>query len=72
LNSVVVRPILAEEVQRRAELMQSHHYLGYRGIAGRALRYVASIEGQWVALNGWGREYAPQPAPGSWRASGIW
>ncbi len=54
LNSVIVRPILAAEAQRWAELMQSHHYLGYRGIAGRALRYVASIEGQWVALIGWG------------------
>jgi hypothetical protein len=34
--------------------VERHHYLGYRGIAGKALRYVATLEGEWVALMGWG------------------
>lgn len=54
LNRVVVRPIRADEAQRWAESVQRYHYLGYRGIAGRALRYVATLQGEWVALIGWG------------------
>jgi hypothetical protein len=36
------------------EYVQRYHYLGYRGIAGKALRYVAILEGEWVALLAWG------------------
>ncbi|HEX8959955.1 MAG TPA: ISAs1 family transposase [Geobacteraceae bacterium] len=35
-------------------LMACHHYLGFRGIVGEALRYVATLDGCWVALLGWG------------------
>lgn len=54
LGSVEVRPIRADEARRWVESVQRHHYLGYRGIAGKALRYVATLEGEWVALLGWG------------------
>jgi hypothetical protein len=54
LGSVIVRPIRSDEAQRWAQYMQQYHYLGYGGIAGRALRYVATLEEQWVALLGWG------------------
>ena len=49
-----VRPIHREEVERWGELMRRHHYLGYRGIAGRSVRYVAILDCRWVALIGWG------------------
>jgi hypothetical protein len=54
LRLVQVRPIHADEAARWVECVQQHHYLGYRGIAGKAVRYVATLEGQWVALLAWG------------------
>lgn len=33
--------------------MRRHHYLGFDGMVGESLRYVAEIDGQWVALLGW-------------------
>ena len=54
LASLSVGPIGAGQARLWADLMERHHYLGYRGIAGKALRYAAVLEGQWVALIGWG------------------
>jgi hypothetical protein len=34
--------------------MCEHHYLSLRAIVGEAMRYVALLEGEWVALIGWG------------------
>lgn len=34
--------------------MQFYHYLGLKWIAGKSLRYVALLDGEWVALLGWG------------------
>ena len=53
-DALVVRPILWDEVKLWGESMRRHHYLGYRGIAGRSLRYVAILDSRWVALLGWG------------------
>ena len=53
-DSVVVRPIHREEVKQWKEYLNRYHYLGCRGIAGRSLRYVATIGNRWVALLGWG------------------
>jgi hypothetical protein len=53
LARVRVRPIRAEERARWDALMQAHHYLGFSGMAGRALRQVAEAEGRWLALLGW-------------------
>jgi len=34
--------------------MGKHHYLGFHSLTGKTLKYVALLEGQWVALIGWG------------------
>ncbi len=34
-------------------LMQTHHYRGFRTLAGRDMRYVATLDGRWVALLRW-------------------
>jgi len=54
LKTVVVRPIQPEEEARWDELMKAHHYLGFRHLVGKTMKYVAEIKGQWVALLGWG------------------
>jgi hypothetical protein len=46
--------IKQQEVARWSDLMNRYHYLGYRSIAGQSLRYVATVEDEWVALIGWG------------------
>ncbi|MGH9653107.1 MAG: ISAs1 family transposase [Bryobacteraceae bacterium] len=43
----------ADEVARFDGLLDEHHFLG-RGLYGRALRYVAVEDGEWVALVGFG------------------
>ncbi|MCY4153653.1 MAG: DUF4338 domain-containing protein [Aestuariivita sp.] len=34
-------------------LMNTHHYLGFPQLAGRGLRYVATVDGQWLGLATW-------------------
>lgn len=53
LKQIIVRPILPGERQRWDALMRRHHYLGFAGMVGESLRYVAEGGGQWVALLGW-------------------
>jgi len=52
--SLVVRPVRQEERAAWRELMQQHHYLGFQHPVGQSLFYVASIDGNWVALICWG------------------
>ncbi|MDY0323568.1 MAG: ISAs1 family transposase [Candidatus Carbobacillus sp.] len=54
LSSLVVRPIEPEEETRWKQLMDKHHYLGFRQLVGESMKYVAELNGQWVALLGWG------------------
>jgi len=54
LNSLVVRPITPGEELIWNNLMREHHYLGFQSLTGKTLKYVALLEGQWVALIGWG------------------
>jgi hypothetical protein len=54
LKSLLVRPIVAHERNEWDSLMARHHYLGLRGIVGEAMRYVAILDGFWVAIIGWG------------------
>ncbi|OPX87165.1 MAG: Transposase DDE domain protein [Pelotomaculum sp. PtaB.Bin104] len=54
LNSLIVRPIASEEEITWNNLMQKQHYLGFQSLTGETLKYVALLEGQWVALIGWG------------------
>ncbi len=53
LRQIIVRPIRPGERQRWEELMRRHHYLGFRGMVGESLRYVAECGGRWLALLGW-------------------
>ena len=53
LDNLVVRPVHKEEVSRWNSYMKQYHYLSLRWIGGKSLRYIAHIEGQWVALLGW-------------------
>jgi hypothetical protein len=50
---VVVRPISREEVGRFNALLDAHHWLGHR-LTGQVMRYVAVLDGRWVALVGFG------------------
>ena len=50
---LVVRLVRPEERDRWKTLMAAHHYLGFRGLVGEALYYVACLDDEWVALLGW-------------------
>jgi len=54
LQSLNVRLIKQEEEERWNQLMNEHHYLGFRQLVGESIKYVAVLSGQWVALLGWG------------------
>ena len=51
--SLVVRPVVAGELERFHAELDAHHWLGRR-LSGRVLRYVATLEGRWVAVAGFG------------------
>lgn len=53
LIHLIVRPVLAEEVERYDQLMAEHHYLKNGQVVGEHLRYVAEYRGQWLALASW-------------------
>ena len=54
LGDVRVRPVSGIEEQRRWDrLVAEHHYLGFKGFYGRALRHVAVAGDTWLALVGW-------------------
>ncbi len=50
---LAVRPVRSEERARWRELMNAHHYLGFRAMVGESLGYVATVEERWVALVAW-------------------
>ncbi len=50
---LAVRLIRPNERDRWRTLMAAHHYLGFRGLVGEALYYVACLDDEWVALLGW-------------------
>jgi hypothetical protein len=53
LDSLEVRPICRDERPLWDQLMRQYHYLGFRSLVGESLRYVALVNGQWVAVLGW-------------------
>lgn len=56
LDHVVVRLLDAEDIaqrQRYAELIVTEHYLKSDTLVGEQLRYVAEVDGQWVAVLSW-------------------
>ena len=52
-DGLVLRRVEAGEVARFDGLLDEHHWLG-RGLIGETVRQVAVIDGEWVALVGWG------------------
>jgi len=54
LKHLIVRPIVSGEENEWNSLMNRYHYLGFRKLSGRTLKYVALLNDQWVALIGWG------------------
>ena len=53
LADVEVRLVEPTERLLWDDLMDTHHYLGFRRFAGRGLRYAATWQGRWLALAGW-------------------
>ena len=53
LSEVEVCLVRPEERPLRDALMDEHHYLGFRRLAGRGLRYVATFGGRWLGLAAW-------------------
>ena len=50
LRRVIIRLILSEERERFDALLEQVHYLHSARLGGQSLRYVAEVDGQWVAL----------------------
>src|SRR5882724_5797124 len=50
LGRLVVRLIVPEERERFDQLLEEKHYLHSARLGGQTLRYVAEVDGQWVAL----------------------
>ena len=55
LNKVKIRFVKDSELTDFNEQLQIHHYLKSSDIEGQALRYVATIDGQWLGLLSWGK-----------------
>jgi hypothetical protein len=53
LSRVRVRLICPGERVEWDTLMRAHRYLGLTALVGRSLRYVAEVDGRWLALLGW-------------------
>ncbi|MBW1817138.1 MAG: DUF4338 domain-containing protein [Deltaproteobacteria bacterium] len=58
-SSMISRPrissldLLSVKSQGLLILMAKHHYLGFKSLVGKSIRYIAGMQGQWVALLGW-------------------
>ncbi|MBM3834769.1 MAG: hypothetical protein FJ403_16150, partial [Verrucomicrobia bacterium] len=50
LERVSVRLLLPEERERFDQLLEQEDYLHSARLGGQSLRYVAELDGQWVAL----------------------
>jgi hypothetical protein len=50
LRKIVVRLIGPEERDRFDDLLEKEHYLHSARLGGQSLRYVAEVDGEWVAL----------------------
>src|SRR6266850_4080628 len=53
LEHLTVRPITPQERRRFDALMVEHHYLKSHHLVGEQLCYVATYQGQWLALSSW-------------------
>lgn len=50
LQRIIVRLVLPEERERFDRLLEQEHYLHSARLGGQSLRYVAELDGEWIAL----------------------
>ena len=53
LSKVKIRLASPQERPLWDTLMDTHHYLGFKRLAGRGLRYIVSYEDFWLGLAAW-------------------
>ena len=53
MEGLEIRRITLEETARFNELVVKHHYLKSSRLVGEHMRYVATFEGEWLALGAW-------------------
>lgn len=53
LHGIRVRPVAMEERGRWRELMNAHHYLGFKSSGGEQVWYVGESGEEWIGLLGW-------------------
>lgn len=53
LEEVIIRVVRSDEVPKWNALMNEHHYLGFKQLVGRGIRYVAEHDGEWLAIAAW-------------------
>jgi len=75
LGAVHVRPCERGEMPRIKSLLRAHHYLGFRGVVGESLAYVAEVEGEWLAVLLWAAaafKCKPRDAWIGWHPAVTW
>jgi hypothetical protein len=72
LRTVEVRPIRREERPRWVRLMREHHYLGFEGMVGEQISYVATEGERWVALLAWSASALKISARDRWIGWSEW
>ena len=70
LRRLEVRAIRPEERAAWDALVQAHRDLGLHALFGRTLRYVAALDGCWVALLGWPAAALQCAARDAWDSAG--
>ena len=53
IHKLSVEIVVSEDESRWDRLMEQHHYLGFKGLIGERLKYVATLNNKWVGLLGW-------------------
>ena len=60
MPDVVIRPAAPKDEARWNQLIRKHHYLKEHRMVGESLKYVAKLDGKWVALLGWSSAAFPR------------
>jgi hypothetical protein len=74
-QNLEVRLIKPAEEDIWDQLMKKHHYLGFETLSGECAKYIAEMDGEWVALLGWGTgafKCADRDKWISWRSDQQW